>query len=924
MKATKDFSTSEFDDAKNWITKKRKDKHETWDRIRMACKGNENGLITFLKNQQDDNDWPKEITPEVWRILVNNAESEENKTKALDQAEEMAQLCNPDNEINSRFTVPQLPNSAWQRYVKYLREQDYPEITIQNIQDSSLKIGKVICTNKTTKSLVIGQVQSGKTANMIGLMSMTADWGWNMIIVLTGTIESLRTQNQDRILKSLRLPDCNIKFINIEHPANNKLSPYHLPKLNDLKNAGTVYITVCLKVSKRLQDLRDWLTSDPKHNTKHLRILLIDDECDQASINTADISASEERKKINRLILQIVNCQNDSKQIMNYERMSYVCFSATPYGNILNELDEPSLYPKDLIHVLPVSKAYFGPKQFFGDPENAEDSGLNLVRRIESSDVKAIDMIHNGDSKEIPKSLQKSLAWFLCAAAALRFHKHKKPVSMLIHTSMKQEMHDRIADAVVNWFTNNSLDEILRICETVYQEETNAFTKIDFRDGYPDYFESDDNKIYDYPDFSEISNHISDLVNNRNYIKLNGEDNSYKYGNGIHLCVDNCANNGTDEEDNHLRLSYPDDADLEKLCPAPAFMVIGGNTLSRGLTLQGLVSSYFKRTVKQADSLMQMGRWFGYRKHYELFPRVWLDKEAIERFSILTDIDCDLRKQIAEMANFGNSRPEDLNLAIKTHPKASFLALTAKNKMQSAEPAEISLSGRLIQLTVYPTDKETLKYNKDITKDFIQWLGKGEKSATVPADTIWKGIDIDDIYKGLLERFKISETSRSFQDMKPAIKWAKEKDYRSWNIVLAGNQFKKNDESIWIISDSVSLLKVNRTAVSKNSESVNIKTLTNKIDFIADVTSNQYIDISKGFRQIRKEEELSDTPLLVIYVIDKNSAPSPKHKDRIALNVDEDIVGLAMLIPGDKSKSGTTRLQAALREDDNGDTENEY
>ena len=131
MEAPMDFNTPDFDDAKNWISKKRK-KHEPWDRILMACKENENGLIMFLKNQQDDNDWPKEITPEVWRILVNNAESEENKTKALDQAEEMAQICNPENEINSKFSVPQSPSSAWQRYANYLKEQDYPEITLRS------------------------------------------------------------------------------------------------------------------------------------------------------------------------------------------------------------------------------------------------------------------------------------------------------------------------------------------------------------------------------------------------------------------------------------------------------------------------------------------------------------------------------------------------------------------------------------------------------------------------------------------------------------------------------------------------------------------------------------------------------------------------------------------------------------------------
>ena len=117
-----------------------------------------------------------------------------------------------------------------------------------------------------------------------------------------------------------------------------------------------------------------------------------------------------------------------------------------------------------------------------------------------------------------------------------------------------------------------------------------------------------------------------------------------KYQTGLHLVIDNCSKNGVTSDTEHIRLSYPDPDTQPYPTPAPAFIVVGGSTLSRGLTIEGLVSTFFLRASCQADTLMQMGRWFGYRRNYELLPRIWMTSDTIDKFRFLSELEADLRE----------------------------------------------------------------------------------------------------------------------------------------------------------------------------------------------------------------------------------------------------------------------------------------
>ena len=237
------------------------------------------------------------------------------------------------------------------------------------------------------------------------------------------------------------------------------------------------------------------------------------------------------------------------------------------------------------------------------------------------------------------------------------------------------------------------------------------------REVFPDY-EHPDSDIWGYPEYEQIKPGIMELLSEISSIMLDDEG-DLQYCKGIHLCIDNCANNGTTDDGVHMRLAYPDEKSPNTPQFATAFIVVGGNTLSRGLTLEGLVATFFLRSVKQADTLMQMGRWFGYRPHYELFQRVWLTEDTIRKFELLTDIDVDLREQIYQMSVVGGKGPEDFNLALLTSPKVSWMSLTSKTKMQMATPAAVDFSGMDTQLTVYSKDKSTQDNNIAIAESFI-------------------------------------------------------------------------------------------------------------------------------------------------------------------------------------------------------------
>lgn len=930
-----DITDIKYDICKLWIKNQRERLGKDWDTILNANKNNIEGLQSFLKDKVEEEGWPEFIIENnaetgnnvsesgleqnEWRDLVLFMKNAEESTARILYLQGQATIVGNEKGQNSGVYCPDNKETAWQCYLERLRSSGFNQESIDAISHSTLKVLRQLNADTThtgaRKGLVIGNVQSGKTANMAALMALAADWGFNMFIVLSGTIEALRRQTQERLYDDLNNKGCNLIWRSLEHLKRKMPRGDRAQDLVFSQGSPQRFFTVSLKNGGRLKDLIHWLQAD-QNSQQQMKILVIDDEADQAGINTADVT-TDEKKTINRLITNLVNEKTDSgKTCHHYQAMNYIGYTATPYANVLNEAGPESLYPKDFITTLAVSKEYFGPQQIFGyyAGDSCDFDGLNIIRMINSNDTDDIKCIHSGNSINIPNTLRDAICWFLCGVACMRKWGYKKPISMLVHTSQKIDHHSYIANAISSWITQTPEDNIVSLCKTLWEKESKAFTKKLFHEQYPIYGR-DDNNIIDYLPFSEILQELKQLISNErlSHIQL-GEDNERQYHKHIHLCIDNCApKNATD--DDYVRLAYPNKEQLKALDFAPAFIIVGGATLSRGLTIEGLISTYFMRSVSQADTLMQMGRWFGYRKGYELIPRLWMTQKTWNQFKFLAELDQELRDEIHTMEVKGLS-PMEYGPRVKNSSKVSFIKITANNKKQSAETAAWDFGGSMKQTYMFDNDSKKLKSNLNLTQHFLKQLGSPiplkQCNEHAYHTIVWRNVPFEELIKNFLCSFVFQERLGVFNDIVPLFEWiekaTKDSLIDNWSVILAGTN-NTNREEIEI-SPGIKVRKVVRSqkSIGKIDGILNIGTLRTATDSLADIDlENASAELkdrvrnaaSKDVNDIRLSAGMEKIPQLLIYIVDKNSKARSGSESREDLNAVEDIVGICINIPGE-------------------------
>ncbi|WP_449540456.1 Z1 domain-containing protein [Ferdinandcohnia sp. Marseille-Q9671] len=888
-------------DSVRLIIKNMKDKGNDWEAIENQFDAL--NMMGVLSNDVDKS---------IWIDIVKEQREEYYKAENIEKINADTSII-AAGEDNDTF-IPTDPRSSWQLYKQKLLKNGWRKEAVQNLEKSTLTILKKLNKDTTetgpVKGLVIGQVQSGKTASMAGLMAMAADWGWNSFIVLSGMIENLRVQTENRLITDLN-NNGTATWIPLHKVSKRSPAGYRLQDLHMGEGASERYLNVCLKNKTRLENLIAWLNGD-KNKLKQMKILIIDDEADQASVNTKNID-EEERAKINKLIIDLVEVE---KEGVKPKAVNYISYTATPYSNFLNESDEESLYPKDFIGVLPVSDEYYGPKQIFGLEESEEYEGLDIVRDITEDEIEGIKEIQEGELSEIPKSFQDSICWFLCATAAMRYFEINKPFSMLVHTSQKQAHHSNIANAIAKWINSNKTS-LADMCKEVYQFETSRFTKEKFRIGFTNYPVKNE-QLNDYPKFEDLVPFIKDIISWLSHIEMDDQG-DLNYHKGIHLCIDNSSNTGITDENMHVRLAYPSKKQLEELGTAPAFIIVGGSTLSRGLTIEGLVSTYFLRASTAADSLMQMGRWFGYRKNYEMFPRIWMSKDTYGKFRFLTLLEHELREEL-EVFALGQKSPSEYGPRVKNTPKVSWLRITAKNKMQNAEEINMDFTGSSIQTIHFENNFAKLRKNIDVTENFL--LNHcGSPIMSLAGNAIYfKDIDFGKIKDYLLE-MDFNSRSRVFNQIETFCDWYEqvqnELNFSGWNVIVAGaGNVTESGENKWFL-DPYYLGKVHRSAKLMNytNDMVNIGVLRGPSDVFADINNKDFHDNKKpkirgiSNTKIKEEREtygLGDVPQLIIYRIDKDSEARTNNNggssDRRDLNFKEDIIGIYMNIPGDSAQ----------------------
>lgn len=903
------YNDAIFQPCNEWIASQL-DAGKEWSAI-VSLNADPKKRESVLLDLIDEFMFPEDMTLSDWMEFTAHYKST-HITVSIAEGEPVIAIDN--GMIRNQFPIPTGVQSTWEQYKSFLKNS-ISDVSICNIQKSCTWILNHL-SNDTRKygpikGLVTGSVQSGKTANMEGLVSMAADYDWNFFIILSGTIDNLRKQTRDRFRNDLRNSE-GILWRILDFTKDDRYFGAEELKLNPLsgsKNFAQRYVTVCLKNAKRLEALISWLYEDPKRTAK-LRIVVIDDEADQASVNTAEITPEEEQARcaINKLICYLVNGKKSDGSIPEtcFQAINYISYTATPYANVLNEASEESLYPKDFICTLPEANEYFGAKVIFGNSEQ-DCPGFPIMRDIPLEDGRWLKCIQKGIKTELPESMKDAIGWFLCVSAVLRSRNYKKSVSMLIHTSAIQREHFAIYYAIQNWLSNYK--DVKEHCKTIYEQESCQITKADLLEANPDYGLID-LVSEDMPQFNELSIEIDTLLHRISNILLN-EEKQTEYTDGLHLCVDNCAANKEAEDGTYLRIVYPTDEQLKELSKSPSFMVIGGNTLSRGLTIDGLVCTYFARASNQADTLMQMARWFGYRKGYELLQRIWMTPEAKKKFEALAKIDMDLKREVELFMERGIS-PSKFGPRIRNTPEIAKFQITSKKKSQRAEYADFDFCGDSYETTDFDNDN-SLDRNLALTDQFKNTLNEiaSFRSSTAAKAYVWDDIDYKVIFERFLSRYHVSGFSSLSDNLKYFFDWMKqmneENRFLHWNVAIVDGD---NHEMVWDIGNGTCVGKIERTRKKvADPEHIDIGSLRSGRDAICDVDESSFTsEQAEEFKKTRKNGKdiiskrgslgLQDKPLLLIYRIKKDGG-TPRTPNRFKMDAVEDIVGISIIVSGD-------------------------
>lgn len=868
------------------------DKTESWDKVLKA--------FDFLKEMSILEDY---ITKDEWTSVVKDMKENYELPSKIEKITASTTIISAGTDNGT--TIPDEPESAWVLYKEELQKSGWSQTSIENLEENTYSILKKLHlqTNEPVKGLVIGKVQSGKTASMAGLMAMAADWGWNTFIILSGMIDNLRKQTQERLIKDLMPKDGRGLFSwrGLDKLSKNMEIVHRTQSLDFSARSRDKYINVVLKNTVRLENLIGWMKED-KGKLQQMKVLVIDDEADQASVNTKKLE-EQERAKINDLIIQLVEVGRDEGNSPN--SMNYISYTATPYANFLNEYGDTTLYPKDFVGMLSTAEEYFGPKEIFG---YGETDGLDITRTISDRDLGITKDVQDGYFNAMPNALKDSLCWFLISTSIRRFHNIIKPTSMLVHTSQLQDHHKNVAEGISNWLTNTPNKIILDKCEDLFEREIHRFSIEEFKNNFKDYPE--DYSINDYPEFSDIKYKILQLIeDNISHIKMD-EEGSLNYKDGIHLCIDNCAHNEIDDESQHIRLAYPTQKQLEKINQSPAFIIVGGSTLSRGLTIEGLVSTYFLRGATAADSLMQMGRWFGYRRGYELLPRIWMTEDTVDKFEFLTELEEELREELQQFSA-DLKTPSEYGPRVKNTPSVSWLRVTAANKMQDAMEIDMDFSGASIQTIHFENNVGDLEHNINRTTNFLENYCGSPKESQSTNSVVFKNVDFGSIRDQFLRGIKFHPRSRTFNNIEAFISWFEkvmvEEGFSNWNVIVPSSgevsQGEVAYDNQWSLGSFV-LNKVQRSAKTINKDFVNIGVLRGPSDLYADIDNLARKDKKSSnpsnlnIREIRSNYGMEDTPQLIIYRIDKNSKARTENTKRKDLNFDEDIIGVYINVPG--------------------------
>lgn len=772
--------------------------------------------------------------------------------------------------------LPGLEDLYWPAFRDFLsNERNWPDEVVESIDRTSadimMHVGNPAPEEFDRRGLVVGYVQSGKTANYMAVLSRAADAGYRIFIVLAGMFDSLRNQTQCRLEDEIfdRTPHW-IKMTGRDTDFNAGASNNLASSI--LQNEKQRVVCVIKKNTHILSQLINWLEASGENVLNRAPTLIIDDEADQASLNT---NSREQRSAINRHITNLLGL---------LPRSTYVAYTATPFANVLVEpSDTDDLYPRDFIKSIEEPIDYFGARRVFGrlpltEEEREQDlGGLDVVRYIPETDItslKAPSRDQRDDFEpQLTPVLKEALCYFLlgCAARMVRGQQDSH-MTMLIHTSVYVTMHEKVADIVTQWLDSFDPLEQSALLEHLWRTECERVEA---------------STLGETPvNLDELLVYLPDIIESAGVITENGQS--------------------------KRRLDYENEARIQ--------IAVGGNSLSRGLTLEGLSVSYFLRRSMQYDTLLQMGRWFGYRRGYSDLMRIYTTAELAEDFEHLATVEEEIRRDIS-LYRRDEIVPTEFGVRVRTHPQ---LAITSPSKMANARACNISFSGRTVQTTRFSyKNNDWLTNNLQASKDLLRSL----KSDGLLPSKIWdrhllyRDVDVDHILE-FLRTYDIHGDHAQISNhlLREYIQAQLETGALTrWNVAVIGRLRHNSGELEALVPDqTVGLLNRSKLLKTSTEDTANLGVITSQSDFVVDLMDElqelRQIDSTQRAEHIRllrnPQDHANRRPLMLIYPINKDSPGRGEY--RANLEAHEHIIGLAISFPEARHQTAQRYVRANI------------
>lgn len=643
------------------------------------------------------------------------------------------------------------------------------------------------------RGLVIGDVQSGKTATYLALLNKAVDAGYRLIIVLAGGTEALRQQTQERIEEGLIGRDSKAfrndsassvrqdRYVGVgkldagladatgmtTRPSDFRRNSKEATNIQISPNASSPYIFVVKKNKTVLNTLAEWLGDQPKSQGKlQIPVLLLDDESDYASVNTKE---EDDPTAINAAIRGLLD---------RFSRSSYLAVTATPFANIFIDHDiENDLFPRDYIYALEAPSNYVGSNATFGSLDDAKSE--RVVSLQDAASWLPVKHKASAEISALPQSLLDAMRAFFVANAIRDLRGDEKPRSMLINVSRYKRVQRQVFEMV------EAESRILRNALDLHS--------VPYSRGVPNVTIEGLHRAF--------SNHFGD-------VGLSWGDVFDALRNAVALIEVQLFNSDRD-----VKLTE----NQEVWGPPRRMIAVGGDVLSRGLTLKGLTVSYFHRNVGAYDTLMQMGRWFGYRDGYEDLCRIWIDDGIASQYRYVQDAIDELKSDLADMRKLGLT-PTDFGLAVKKHPGS--LLVTARNKMKSATEShkQISLAGRNIESTRLSIEQAVVEENRRAFHQLASSLPESARTKHPRGANYWQGVP-KSVVAEFLTSFRTAASEPLFFPGALArfVHKARAPKFQSWDVVIV-NGARKGVPEIIPSQPEIRYFPPERTVVAHEQE----------------------------------------------------------------------------------------------------------